>query len=206
MGGTRRRRVGLEGMGMRTRRLGRMCGRHRVAVIAALSVLAICGSVAVYSGASFNYRTANPVNVFTAGNLSHSNSKNGSAILTIQKMKPGDSTTGDVVITNSGDINGAFRLARSALTDAPGANGGVLSSVLNLTIVDLAAPGTPVYSGKLGAFTAPVALGTWIPGTAKTYRFTVGFPDGGAPGGNTTGDNAYKGSSTTATFDWTSVQ
>jgi hypothetical protein len=52
-----------------------MFGSHKGLVFAAMAVLVIGGSVAAYSGASFNYRTANPANVFTAGNLSHSNSK-----------------------------------------------------------------------------------------------------------------------------------
>jgi len=184
-----------------------MIGGHKLLVLSALSMLIIGGSVAVYSGASFNYKTSNPSNTFTAGNLAHSNSKTGAAILTAAStMKPGDSTTGDVVITNTGNISGTFSLVRSALTDTPGANGGALSTVLNLTIADVANLGSPIYTGKLSACTATISLGTWAAGAAKTYRFTVAFPDGGTPGTNTTGDNAYKLSSCSATFDWTSVQ
>jgi spore coat-associated protein N len=181
-----------------------------------MAVLVIGGSVAAYSGASFNYRTANPANVFTAGNLSHSNSKDGAAILSASLMKPGDSTTGTVVITNDGDIDGTFALAKGPVVNTDGhllnpAYTGLLHSVLQLKIEDVSVPAAPVtkYDGALSAFTGldGTALGgAWTPETAKSYQFTVSFPNGAAPASNTTGDNIYKGSTCTVEFDWTSVQ
>ncbi len=196
---------------MKSQRLGHMLKQHRFAALAAIGILVIGGSVAVYSGASFNYKTSNPANTFTAGNLSHSNSKDGAAILTADKMKPGQSTSGTVVITNNGDIDGVFSMAKGAVSQTAGPNGGQLYSVLDLKIVDVTVPSSPVtkYDGDLNAFTGldSTALGgTWTPGTARTYEFTVTFPDGGTPGSNTTGDNQYKSSSCTVEFLWTSVQ
>ena len=88
------------------------------------------------------------------------------------------------------------------MADVPGSNGGSLFNVLKLKVDDGA---TNIYNGNLKDFTSK-ALGTFAPNDTHTYTFTITFPDGGVPGGNTTGDNAYQGSSTTAEFDWTAVQ
>src|SRR5215210_6989935 len=151
--------------------------------IATLAVLMLAVAVMIGSGANFTSTTANPDNTFTAGNLTHSNSKNGSAILTADKMKPGQSTQGTVDITNTGDIDGVFSLAKSNLVDTPASP--AFSGKLDLTVEDCGDPSgscsSPVtkYSGKVGAM-GTVAVGTYIPNEAHRYRFTVTFPDGGA--------------------------
>jgi hypothetical protein len=136
-------------------------------------------------------------------NLAHTNSNSG-ALLTAARIKPGDSTTGTVDITNSGDINGVFTLSKSNLTDTPSSP--AFSSKLDLKIEDLGDPtaspaATPVvkYNGKLGSLGA-TALGTFTPNEKHRYKFTLTFPDGGAGA-----DNAYKGASTSVQFDWESV-
>jgi hypothetical protein len=166
--------------------------------VALLAVGAVVGS-----GASFTSKSANPSNTFSAGNLAQSNSKEGAAVLTATKMVPGTSTNGTVVITNSGDVAGTFTLSKTSLTDTPGANGGQLSGVLNLKVEDVTKAGSPisVYSGKVGAMGAQ-SLGSFAAGEARTYKFTVEFPDGGVPASATTGDNAYKGSSMSVGYQW----
>jgi hypothetical protein len=142
--------------------------------------------------------------VFTAGTLSQSNSNDGGAILTAQGMVPGDVVEGTVTIRNTGESDGRFQLNSSTPTDTPGANGGQLSDVLNLQVVQ--DPGTAdqvVYDGDLDAMTAPVDVGTWAGGAEHTFKFIVTFPDGGTPSGATTGDNAYQGSSTEVEYTWT---
>jgi hypothetical protein len=111
-----------------------------------------------------------------------------------------------VTISNTGDVAGAYALSQANLADTPGPAGGTLSSALDVLVQDvtnLAAPAT-VYSGKLAGM-SPRALGTWAPGTARTYRFTVSLPDGGAPPSATTGDNAYQGSAVSVRYDWTAT-
>jgi hypothetical protein len=49
-------------------------------------------------------------------------------------------------------------------------------------------------------------VGTIAANGSNTYTFTVTFPDNSTPASDTTGDNAYQGSSTTVEFDWTAVQ
>jgi spore coat-associated protein N len=140
------------------------------------------------------------------GTLSMSNSKDGAAIVTAGGMAPGDTLAGDVRISNTGDLAGAYSLSQSNLADSPGPAGGALSSALDVLVQDvtnLAAPAT-VYSGKLAAM-GPRDLGTWDPGAARTYRFTVSLPDGGPPPSPTTGDNVYQGSSVSVRYDWTAT-
>ncbi len=187
------------------KRLGIMLGRHRYLTLAAVALLVAAGAVAAFSGASFNYKTANPGNTFTAGILTHSNSQSG-AILTVEKMVPGQSASGEVTIANTGDIAGAFSVTKSGLSDVAGSNGGLLSDVLTLKIEDVTGA-TPavVWQGPIKDLAAQ-SLGQWDAGVSHSYRFTVSFPDGGSPADNTSGDNAYQGSSLEVQFDWTSVQ
>jgi hypothetical protein len=178
--------------------------KHPRRTLAALATALFALAIAVGSGAGVTPPTANASHLFTSGVLKHSNSKDGTAILTLDKMKPTDSVTGSVTLTNTGDIPGTFTLSQSALVDTPGPNAGALSGKLDVTITD---KGTNqvVYSGKLGAMTSK-SLGTYAPGEAHTYNWVVSFPDGGTPASNTTGDNAYLGSSTGLTYDFTEVQ
>ena len=171
--------------------------------LSTLGALTLATAVIIGSGANFNSTSANPGNTVTAGNLTHSNSKDGSAILTVVKLRPGQSSNGTVDITNTGDIDGVFTLNKSNLVDTPASP--AFSAKLDLLVEDCGAPGpctSPVtkYSGKLGAM-GTVALGTFAAAEAHRYRFTVTFPDGGAGGA----DNVYKSASTSVQYDWESI-
>lgn len=135
------------------------------------------------------------------GSLTLSNSKEGSAILALGGMRPGDFVDGTVTIGNTGTIPGDLTLSTSNLVDAPGAGGGALSSELDLVVTDITNAGSPttVYTGKIAALT-PAALGTLAAGDSRTYEFRVLFPDTG-PGA----ENAYQGSSMSVQFDWTAT-
>lgn len=178
--------------------------QHPRRTLAALATALVAVAVAVGSGAVFTAHSASPSNLFTSGVLQHSNSKDGAAIVSIARMRPTDSVDGSATLTNTGDVAGSFTLSKSALKDTPGANGGVLSDKLDVVITDKGS-GQTVYNGKLGAMGAR-ALGTYAPGEAHTYQFAVTFPDGGTPGSDTTGDNAYKGSAVSLSYDFAEVQ
>ena len=174
-------------------------------LLGALLVALLAVGAVVGSGASFTSKSANPSNTFSAGNLAQSNSKEGAAVLTATKMVPGATpTNGTVVITNSGDVAGTFSLSTTSVTDTPGANGGQLSKVLELKVKDVTNGSSPVtvYSGKVGAMVGAQSLGKFAAGEARTYEFTITFPDGGVPASATTGDNAYKGSSMSVGYQW----
>ncbi len=176
-------------------------------VLLAFGGLMAAAALAVGSGANFNSTSANPSNVFTAGTISHSNSKTNAAILTASNMVPGGTATGTVDIKNTGSATGTFSLAHTVAVDTPTSPG--LSKKLNLTIQDLGDPNcvtgcpaaVPVYTGSIYAMPATIALGTYIPAAAHRYQFTVSFPDAGAGGA----DNAYQGASTTVEYDWSST-
>jgi hypothetical protein len=169
--------------------------------LTALATLLAAVGIMVGSGANFTSSTANPANTFSAGILSSSNSKSGSAILTATNMVPGGSQSGTVVISNTGNVPGTFSLAESNLVDSPRGSGNeALSGKLDLLVEDVTGGGSSqVYSGKLGAM-GTRSLGSYTAGMAKTYKFTVSFPDGTAAQ-----DNPYQGTGTSVKFDWTST-
>ncbi len=170
-------------------------------VLAALAVAASTAAALAMTGALPGRapRAATAQTAFAAGVFAQSNSRDGAAILGASAMRPGEAVSGEVTITNSGDLAGAFRLSRSDLGEQPGAGGGLLSARLSLQVLDVTDPTAPaaVWSGALASFTGR-DLGTFAPRQARTYRFTATFPDTG-PGA----DNAFAGASTTTRFVWT---
>jgi hypothetical protein len=176
-------------------------GRHVKLWLGALILLIVAIVIAAASGAVFTSSSANPENTFTAGNLQQSNSRPNVAILSAVDMVPGDTEEGQVTIANTGDVSGQFRLASSGITDKPGPNGGKLSEVLTLKIVD---GSSTVYDGEFNAMPAQ-NLGSWPAGEEREYTFTVTFPDSGTPASATGGDNAYKDSETKIDFTWTAT-
>ena len=176
-------------------------GRNTKLWLGALLLLLLALVITAASGAVFTSSSANPENTFTSGNLKQSNSRPNVAILHAENMVPGDSATGEVTITNTGDVKGQFRLQSSNISDQPGPNGGKLSDVLRLKIDD---GSSTIYNGAFDGMPAK-DLGTWNPGEAHRYVFTVTFPEGGTPSSDTTGDNAYKDATTQIDFTWTAT-
>jgi spore coat-associated protein N len=176
-------------------------------VLLAFGGLLVAAALAVGSGANFNSTSANPSNVFTAGTISHSNSKGNAAILTAANMIPGGTSTGTVDIKNTGSASGTFTLAHTGAVDTPASPG--LSKKLNVTVSDLGDPScvtscpaaVQLYTGTMFAMPATIALGTYVAGATHRYQFTVNFPDGGTGGV----DNAYQSASTTVEYDWSST-
>ena len=171
---------------------------------AAAAVVTI--GLAVWSVGELRAEPPRAGETFASGVLSQSNSREGSAILTAEAMKPGDTASGSVTVANTGDLAGAFSLSPSNLTDSQGPNGGSLSPRLELEVVDVTEPRAPatLYSGRLRDFGVK-ALGTWPGGAAHSYRFTVRFPDGGTAPSDRGGDNAYILSSTSVQFNFTAT-
>jgi len=176
-------------------------------IVGALVALSLAAMMAVASGASFTSTSANTGNIVTAGILSHGNSKADAFVLDVDALKPGQSQSGTVDITNTGDVAGVFSLSKDNVLDSDQTN--KLSENLDLVVADIGTPTVPgaavvKYSGKLGAMPAS-AMGTLNAGDARRFRFTVTFPDGGVPASATTGDNVYKGDNVTVDYNWESV-
>jgi hypothetical protein len=165
-----------------------------------LVIVIVAGCLAVLAASS--KAPAQPDLELTAGPgdvLTLSNSKEGSAVLTLAGMRPGDSVSDTVTLGNSGTIPGDFSFETSNLVDAPGAGGGALSGELDLRVRDVTNGGSPVtvYDGKIAAL-GPTDLGALAAGDSRVYEFRVSFPDAG-PGA----EDAYQGSSMSIQFDWT---
>ncbi len=190
-------------------RIAILMERPKLTLTALATALVALGLV-VGSGADFSSASANPSNTFSSGTLKHTNSKDGSAILTASNMKPGDSASGSVTIANTGSLPGTFMLAKSNLTNPKlGTGGEKLSDQLDVVIRD---GSTTVYSGKLGAMgsitldgdtaiTAPWTQqfgASGSPTASHSYDFTVTLP-------SATGD-AYQGTSTSVQYDWNATQ
>ena len=167
--------------------------------LAAAVAVALVGVVAVAAGAPARERPAEMEQLAAAsGALALSNSAAGAAIITAYGLMPGQATSGTLTLGNTGEATGLLVLARTAIDDVPGPNGGKLSDALTLLIEDVSA-GAPreVFYGEVGGLER-VALDALPGGTARTYRFTVQFPDTG-PGG---ADNAYIGSAVRFDYEW----
>ncbi|MEA2428680.1 MAG: hypothetical protein QOF37_2308 [Thermoleophilaceae bacterium] len=119
-------------------------------------------------------------------------SRAASAIVRADSMAAGQSVTGNVTISWSGDTPAAVTLAPTGLTDSPGPGGGHLSDELNVAVDDLTAGGR-VFDGPLSAMAA-LPLPAFAPGSAHDFRFTVTLaPDAG---------DSYQGSAASLRFRW----
>ena len=142
-----------------------------------LALLAFTLKAVVFSGASFTASSVNPATVFTAGILSHTNDQDGVVMIAASGLVPGASSTGSLGLTDGGNVPGRFTLSASGLTDTPGAPR--LSDALTLTVEDVTGTATTLYQGSVAAFSA-VDLGTISPGDARSYSFTLAYPEGTA--------------------------
>jgi spore coat-associated protein N len=174
-------------------------------LMGALLMLVVAGGLAVGSGASFSSQSASPGNMITAGALTVNNDRKSdgteAAIFHADNMKPGDTVTGTVTVSNTGNVPGVFSLGMAAPT--PTGPGSDLSNRLRLAVEELnssnAVTSTPLPA-TLVSSVGTTALGTWAGSTSHTYRFTVTWPAG------LTGDNAYQSSGLSLDFTWSATQ
>jgi hypothetical protein len=96
-------------------------------------------------------------------------------------MKPGDTETGSVTVTNRGGQSARLFLQSSAPD-------GALGDVLRVTV-------DGVGEGRLTELAGCHDLGSLPAGAARTYRFSARWPA-------TAADNAYAGASTTVDHRW----
>lgn len=180
----------------RTRGVGRL-GRRGLAVAAAAAVvLVLLGAVA--------YAAVKPSDDAAARELARSgrvrikNSRGGDALVGMQGMLPGDSTSGTVRIANASRVRARFYLGLSKLIETPGDGGGRLSFRLVLTVKRLSARRRPqlVYSGPLREMPM-LRLGVFRPRERRTYSFAVLFPEGGP-----SMDDRFQRASTSLQFNW----
>jgi spore coat-associated protein N len=165
-------------------------------VLIPLATLAAATAVAVGSGATFTTHTHNTVSGVTAGNLKQTNSKADSALFNLSNIKPGDTVTGAVVITNSGTLQQKLTLSEGEILD------GFTAGDLKLSVTDLTDSRT-VYDGNFSglgtkALLADDGTSVWAAGEAHNYRFVVTLA---SSAGNENQDKHAE-----ASFSWDGVQ
>ncbi len=110
-------------------------------------------------------------------------------------LRPGQSITGTVALTNEGDFTAGCTLAASGLTDTPSSSH--LSGALTLKIEDVTTTASSLWSGTVDSLTSltltPLGLGQ-----TRSYRFTVTFPQANA-------SPSLQGASTAFTILFTAV-
>ncbi len=162
-------------------------------VLVPLATLAAAGAIAVGSGATFTSQTGNTVSAVTSGTLQQTNSKDGGAIFDLTNLKPGDTLNGNLTLTNTGSLPGAFSLTETSSSNAFSGD--------NLTLaITNTTTGATVYSGTFGGLVdgTKTDIGVIQPGVANTFKFTVKLA--------TSTPNADQGKTASAVYQWDSVQ
>jgi hypothetical protein len=167
-------------------------------ILIPLATLLAAGAVAVGSGATFT-STSNSATAVTAGKLVHANSKSG-LTMDVTKIKPGDSISGDVVITNTGDLDSTLTLQETS--DFNGATTPTVKPAFTAGDLKLkiSSGATTLFNGNFGAQdnTLLMDLGALAVNGTTTVTFTVSMPS--------TAGNENQGAVAGATYQWVSTQ
>jgi spore coat-associated protein N len=167
-------------------------GTRKWLLLACLASTAVAMNGVLFSGADLATRTSNPI-LAASGILKMGNPGAGGAILSASGMKPGDTRSGTLSISNDGSVGGSYKLTAGGLTDTPSSPS--LSQTLNLSIDDITSgPATNLYSGTLAGF-SQATLGSFTAGQSRTYRFQLSWPSASA-------NTALQGAQTSVTFAW----
>jgi hypothetical protein len=164
-----------------------------------LVIVALVAGAAVALAQIESSPPAHAATIAATGAFEIADSKEGEPIFAAAGIAPGDSTSGTVTIEDPGSEPVSLSLHRGELLDEPGLGGGLLSSRLQLTVVDVTDPGAPttVYSGPLDSM-PDQAVGELEAGASRTFEFTATLPDSGDPAV----DNEVQGASTTVAYSW----
>lgn len=147
----------------------RRATRSKLALAA--GALVLVAFTTVMSSASFTRSATNTGNLFTAGTLQITNSRDGQAILMASDLRPGETRQGVCTITNSGPVAFSLQVLNAGVTDSTTPP---LSGALTLTIYD-AVSGAQLWTGVWNTFSS-ISLGTFAPGQAHDFRFSLTFP------------------------------
>lgn len=162
-------------------------------VLVPLATALAAGAIAVGSGATFTSQSGNTLSAVTSGTLSQLNSKDGAAVFELEDVKPGDTLSGGLSLTNTGTLPARFSLTETTSTNAFAGQ--------NLTLeITNTTTGATVYSGTFGGLAdgAKNDLGVVEPGVRNDYRFMVKLAEDAA--------NTEQGKAAGATFQWDAVQ
>lgn len=100
----------------RTRARGRSRRRALQIPLTLLALGLATAGILTGSYAAWTAQTSNPSNAVTAGTLAITNSKSGSSVFAATNVKPGDTGSGTVVVSNSGSVPLAVKLTQDNVT------------------------------------------------------------------------------------------
>lgn len=124
----------------------RRAARIAAKLAATVAVIAICCLLATATWSNLNATATNPSNTFTSGTVQLASNSSGAALLSLTNAKPGDTSTGCVQLTYTGNL-----AANVKLYGTPSGTG--LNQYLNLVVTRGTASGTP-SPGSCAGFTA----------------------------------------------------
>jgi hypothetical protein len=160
--------------------------------------------MAVGSGANFTATTSSTA-VAAAGNLTMTNSKSATTIFNVTNMKPSDTQSGTVTLTNTGSVAANFSATMGSISNIAGTGGGLLGSKLNLRVIETNAAGTTeigsaLFNATINTWSGAIPLANLAPAASKTYKFEVYW----AP--DTSTDNNYQSGQVTMPFSFDAIQ
>jgi spore coat-associated protein N len=149
-----------------------------VAGVAAVLALCVAAGSLSASGANFTASSRNS-DSYRAGNFTLINSAGGIYVIDAVSLRPGQSVSGTLTLTNQGDFSAGCtcRVEPGTMVNLPQPTH--LSAALNLSIDDITTTTQNVWSGILDTFTS-VTLAPFAVGASRIYRFTVTFPTANA--------------------------
>lgn len=158
-------------------------------VLIPLATLLAAGAVVVGSGATFT-STSNHAVAVTSGTLRHTNDSNA-VTLRAENLKPGDTATGTVTITNAGTLDSTLTL-RETSDSSTFLPGDLLLEIKKGT--------TLVWGGSFGTLdsTTKLDLGALPVGASTTVTYTVSMP--------ASAGNENQGKSASAGYEWVTTQ
>jgi predicted ribosomally synthesized peptide with SipW-like signal peptide len=176
----------------------------------AVSLLTVLGAGAYGTFSAFTDTEQNIGNTFAAGTLNIADNDAQTAMFKIENVKPGDSATRCVNVTNTGS------LASDGLAITEVTSGGTTDLRPALGVVVEALPASPsmafgesaacaaanatsqlTSTSSLGSLNVPDDTASFAPQAVKTYRFKVTFREQGA-----TIDNTYQGGTAAFSVKW----
>lgn len=159
------------------RQLRLRAGRRSTALRLALwvTVATVLANTVVFSSASFtSNRTGNPGNTLASGTLRILSTKDGQAVIDNVTMRPGQTSSGTLTLTNDGSVSSQITVVQAAApADVPTTP--ALSAALTLIITD-STSGAELWRGAMNALTTPAPLATLAPGGSQGLTITLDFP------------------------------
>ena len=183
----------------------------RRVLLSLVVVGAVGGVAAAGTWSAFSATTGNAGNSFGAGTVHLTDNDAGAAMLSLTNARPGDATTGCLLVTYGGTLDSGVRLHATVtgdlapyltLTVTRGTDSGPSFSSCTTFTADStnyvgAGPGV-VYSGPLSGYPTTYDTGladpdaTWAAGESRSYKLRVELAD----------NEAAEAKTATTTFRW----